>query len=474
MDSRLHPYLFGHDDQTDDLHQEGAELFSFIRIYLILFIAFIAIYFLSYGLISYYSKRRDEFLHNPEEGLIYWISRIFNAFTLAISIATFLLLPVSITINEISSIENKTKWTLLDTSWKFVFISSNLSLLIVSPLAYFLLESQGFSGSRGNLTSRLTEALSITFASLIMVVAVFYVVSCGILGISCPGRASLWTTIPFLYSCISFLGALLLLMCTPLGISHLITVINQTGRRGKSRTFFLCLLGLLAFCSIVLVFINTLKLTLGFRSLPSSTAIKLVYEDLSLESLMEKEEELMLRNTNRGLISALTDIVMILYLSCASLSGLYNLPGLCCLQPRPHNNSFNQIFVNCYILCILSSALPLLARILGMTDFDLLANFGSIEWLGNFYVALLYNLIFLISTGLCLSGRRELVFTINAFRAIIGNRHQRRPSGDESLVVGAEDNKETDIHDLNSTETIQDYSQTTSTKESIKAKQKTQ
>lgn len=122
------------------------------------------------------------------------------------------------------------------------------------------------------------------------------------------------------------------------------------------------------------------------------------------------------------------DIVMVFYLWCASLCGLYNLPGLCCLRPRKQCSSFNQIIGNCTILCLLSSALPLLSRTLGMTNFDLLADFGRIEWLGNFYVVLLYNVVFLVSTTLCLMGKRELVLTINLFKAFIGNPHQRRRS----------------------------------------------
>ena len=38
-----------------------------------------------------------------------------------------------------------------------------------------------------------------------------------------------------------------------------------------------------------------------------------------------------------------------------------------------------------------------------MTNFDLLGDFGSIEWLGNFKLVLLYNLIFAIATIGCLT-----------------------------------------------------------------------
>ena len=37
-----------------------------------------------------------------------------------------------------------------------------------------------------------------------------------------------------------------------------------------------------------------------------------------------------------------------------------------------------------------------------MTNFDLLGDFGKIEWLGNFKLVLLYNVIFATATITCL------------------------------------------------------------------------
>ena len=35
-----------------------------------------------------------------------------------------------------------------------------------------------------------------------------------------------------------------------------------------------------------------------------------------------------------------------------------------------------------------------LLSFLGITNFDLLGDFGQIEWLGNFLIVLLYNVVF--------------------------------------------------------------------------------
>lgn len=50
----------------------------------------------------------------------------------------------------------------------------------------------------------------------------------------------------------------------------------------------------------------------------------------------------------------------------------------------------------------------------GITNFDLLGEFGEIEWLGSFQIVFLYNLIFGTATTLCVVNkftgtvRREL------------------------------------------------------------------
>lgn len=97
--------------------------------------------------------------------------------------------------------------------------------------------------------------------------------------------------------------------------------------------------------------------------------------------------------------------------------------------------SLTHLIANSALILILTSALPLLSRILGeffpklkqsrfdsinsfdilgITNFDLLGDFGEIEWLGNFLIVLLYNVIFIAAAILCLikkftvAVRREL------------------------------------------------------------------
>jgi hypothetical protein len=134
---------------------------------------------------------------------------------------------------------------------------------------------------------------------------------------------------------------------------------------------------------------NTLELLVGFKALPLSSAQHFVLGIASLSKM--------------GPVGAAVEIVLILYLWCASVVGLYKIPIIGRLRPKIRDTLFTQVIGNCAVMLVLSSALPLLSRTVGITNFDLLGNFGRIEWLGNFYVVLFYNCVFAITAALCLT-----------------------------------------------------------------------
>ena len=71
------------------------------------------------------------------------------------------------------------------------------------------------------------------------------------------------------------------------------------------------------------------------------------------------------------------------------------------------------VIYNCIMILVLSSALPVLSRTLGLTNFDLLGNYGQLEWLGNTRIILIYNLIFLIVSAFCLIRRASIYLGFN-------------------------------------------------------------
>ncbi|XP_066483924.1 limb region 1 protein homolog isoform X3 [Tiliqua scincoides] len=103
-----------------------------------------------------------------------------------------------------------------------------------------------------------------------------------------------------------------------------------------------------------------------------------------------------------GFVGAALEIILIFYLMVSSVVGFYSLRFFGDFTPRKDDTTMTKIIGNCVSILVLSSALPVMSRTLGITRFDLLGDFGRFNWLGNFYIVLSYNLLFAIMTTLCL------------------------------------------------------------------------
>ncbi|XP_044584536.1 protein Lilipod isoform X3 [Cotesia glomerata] len=159
-------------------------------------------------------------------------------------------------------------------------------------------------------------------------------------------------------------------------------------RRTFMYPFAMLTLFLLSTTTALLAFQNTMELLIGIKALPLITK-QLTLGISSLSKL--------------GPVGAVIEVIVIFYVAVTSIVGLYGLPGVSKIMPKFHGTPLTHLIANCVLLLVLSSALPLLSRILGMTNFDLLGDFGQIKWLSNFQLLLLYNLIFAISAISCLS-----------------------------------------------------------------------
>lgn len=103
-----------------------------------------------------------------------------------------------------------------------------------------------------------------------------------------------------------------------------------------------------------------------------------------------------------GLLGACIQTLLIFYFWCASIVGLYLLPILNCLRPIQGRTPFFKIMLNCLLLLILSSALPVFSRTVGITNFDLFGKFGEIIWIRKYHLVLCYNCAFLVALIICL------------------------------------------------------------------------
>ncbi|XP_046833604.1 protein Lilipod isoform X2 [Vespa velutina] len=471
-------------------HNTVRENIIFLLLFLLLCIS-------SYALIARFRRREreDYFSVDEDDATVYRISLLLCTVALAVSIGATLLLPVSIASNEVLILYPNSyyvKWlnsSLIQGLWNHVFLFSNLSLFVFLPFAYLFTESEGFVCYKKGVMARVYETVTVLCLLGTLVLGMVYVLSALIdyQKSSLHTLLNIWSYyLPFLYSCVSFVGVMLLLLCTPVGFVRLFGVVGSflvkpqflknldeeffayrleedcirrrlqhakaTGKsyvspvpmslpgcnatveddellnlspglmclrngalqRGlaqrledvqkkrnildeQRRTWWvrrtllyplaMIALLILSTATALLAVQNTLELLIGIKALPLSTR----QFTLGISSL-----------SKLGPIGATVEVSVILYLAATSAIGLYSLPGVRRVQPRLRSTPLTHLIANCVLLLVLSSALPLLSRILGMTNFDLLGDFGRIEWLGNFKLVFLYNLIFATAAISCL------------------------------------------------------------------------
>ncbi|XP_048479208.1 protein Lilipod isoform X2 [Plutella xylostella] len=499
------------DDDEADLREQIFH--NNVREQIIFLLLFILLYLFSFVLIEKFRRRdgEDYFMGDEDEVKVYRISLWLCTFALAVSLGSALLLPVSIVSNEVLILYPNSyyvKWlnsSLIQGLWNHVFLFSNLSLFVFLPFAYLFSESSGFPGCRG-LRGRVYETFTVLALLGVAMLGLAYVISAWLEGdrSSIDALLSLWTYLPFLYSCVSFVGVLMLLVFTPLGFVRLFGVVggvlvkpqflrdldeeyyvysaeedtlrrrlrNATstgigyispepmypdrgdisapldmdvskspgvgklappllrlrngalqaglnerlrsvvGRRKEVESqrktsslqrnvvYPIAMLALLALTTltVLLVLHNTLGLLTGAKS-PLNTR----QFTLGLTSL-----------SKLGWAGATLEAFLILYLQCASLTGVGTTARALHVLPGAGRTPLRRLIAAEAVLLLHCTAQPLLVKILGITNFDLLGEFGRIEWLGNFRLVLLYNAIFAATVTLCLvskftaSVRREL------------------------------------------------------------------
>ncbi|XP_063699045.1 protein Lilipod [Culicoides brevitarsis] len=498
------------EDDFIDIHDE--RFHASVRENIIFLLLFMILYVGSYALIGRFRRRDKEDLFSTDEDeiIVYRISLWLCTFSLAIAIAAGLLLPISIASNEVLLLYPKSyyvKWlnsSLISGLWNYIFLFSNLSLFVFLPFAYLFAESSGFFGSKSGLVARAYETMVVFTLLAFIVLGLTFILSAWF----DPERSNIQTLLnvgsyylPFLYSCVSFSGVLLLLVFTPLGFVRLFGVVGQVlvkphlmrevndeyyafnfeeasikrklaqinppavnnGHGGNNvsvrlksitsininpaklcsgtddlyqirqqngvnvapvanginsssakltdrlkelecerknldklrsssafqRNFVypVAMLLLLALTGITVLLVaqNTIELLIGIKALPLSSR-QFTLGIMSLSKL--------------GPLGAALEFVVIIYLSAASTVGLYTMPSMQKVRPKYRETSLSILILNCALVLILSSAFPLLARILGITNFDLLGDYGEIEWLGSFSFVFLYNVVFATAAGL--------------------------------------------------------------------------
>ncbi|XP_049738954.1 protein LMBR1L isoform X4 [Elephas maximus indicus] len=431
---------------------------------------FATLYILCHIALTRFKKPAEFTTVDDEDATVNKIALELCTFTLAVALGAVLLLPFSILSNEVLLSLPRNyyiQWlngSLIHGLWNLVFLFSNLSLIFLMPFAYFFTESEGFAGSRKGVLGRVYETVVMLVLLTLLVLGMVWVAS-AIVDNNKASKESLYDFweyyLPYLYSCISFLGVLLLLVCTPLGLARMFSVTGkllvkprlledleeqlycsafeeaaltrricnptscwlpldmellhrqvlalQTQRvllekRRKASAWqrnlgyplaMLCLL-VLTGLSVLTVAIHILELLIDETAMPRGMQVVLILYPSGNPPLPLFSKSVSFGTLGRALRE------WGLYLMVSSVVGFYSSPLFQGLRPRWHDTAMTQIIGNCVCLLVLSSALPVFSRTLGLTRFDLLGDFGRFNWLGNFYIVFLYNAAFAGLTTLCL------------------------------------------------------------------------
>uniref|UniRef100_A0A3Q3W225 Uncharacterized protein n=1 Tax=Mola mola TaxID=94237 RepID=A0A3Q3W225_MOLML len=436
--------------EEDDVTIREQNFHSQVREYIICFLLFAVLYIVSYFIITRYKRKSGK--------CFYSILRLYLCtFTLAVSGGAVFLLPFSILSNEILLSFPRNyyiQWlngSLIHGLWNLVSLFSNLCLFVLMPFAYFFLESEGFAGSKKGIKARILETFVMLFLLALLILGIVWVASALIDNdaASMESLYDLWEFyLPYLYSCISLMGGLLLLMCTPVGLSRMFTVMgqllvkptiledldeqiycihlqeealqrrlngmsvgdvllnkeldiirtqrNKLERRKKASgweknlLYPIVMLILLTgtTISVLMVALNILYLLVDETAMPKGSTDRSIGNTSSLSTF--------------GVAQAALEIILMFYFMVSSVVGFYSLRVFEALTPRKDDTTMTTIIGCCVSILVLSSALPVMSRTLGITRFDLLGDFGRFNWLGNFYIVLSYNLLFAVVTTLCL------------------------------------------------------------------------
>jgi len=415
----------------------GDEFHVYMRDWVIGITFFAILWIISYFIISAFVKAKDKTNHV--------LSILLCIACLTISLAALLLLPITILSNEIIyNFPNYyyTQWLhreLIFTLWNKIFWSANIALFIILPFSHFFHQAYGWGGE--GILARLKEASFVLLLFSLLIGAFVYLVR-GLLS-----EEESVGYLPFSYSIMSSVGALLVLLSTPRGFTTLTTfgmrlyvpVVSRTYMEERLRAFDMDE-------QVILARINETR-----RASPEDTA-ELASVRAARASFMNSTLHPILRNIfsivvtvvnllftgylvlrvlfihvlrpffsplfgdpttseladflalqddakahRLGSFAALLQIIVIFYMMTSAFVGFYYLPITKRIQPHLRGMSIEKLTLNVAVVLLISSSFPVVARILEITSFDLLGDYSNTTYLRSQQFLIGYRIIFLVA-----------------------------------------------------------------------------
>lgn len=211
---------------------------NYVRQQIICMWLFMLLYLFAYWLISKLKRKteREALYAGEEDYFVYRVSVWISSTATATSIGSLTLLPFSVIGVEMLQLYDGNyyfqwlSYSLIGALWHYVFVLANVSLFVLLPFSYFFIESQGFStSSLGNFqctTQRVYEAMAISFLFAFVLLCLAEIVLT-ILKYPVSFLSITSVNLPLIYSCVSFIGALLLLVSTPYGFAKMFSLARE-------------------------------------------------------------------------------------------------------------------------------------------------------------------------------------------------------------------------------------------------------
>lgn len=237
-----HRYIMQESEEVQDDQEEShfqqmvdkeKEFHNYVRQQIICMWLFMLLYLFAYWLISRLKRKteREALYAGEEDYFVYRVSVWISSTATATSIGSLTLLPFSVIGVEMLQLYDGNyylqwlSYSLIGALWHYVFILSNVSLFVLLPFSYFFIESQGFSSSNlGNCTTqRIYEAMAISFLFAFVLLCLAEIVLT-ILDYPVSFLSITSVNLPLIYSCVSFIGAVLLLISTPYGFAKMFSL----------------------------------------------------------------------------------------------------------------------------------------------------------------------------------------------------------------------------------------------------------
>ncbi|NWT49110.1 LMBRL protein, partial [Chroicocephalus maculipennis] len=196
---------------------------------------FASLYILCHFIITHFKKHTDfTAVHDDEDAAVNRIALGLCTFTLAVALGAVLLLPFSIISNEV----------LLSFPQNYYIQWLNGSLIhggctgqpqgapraVCPPCSVPPVPGSLLTPLPQGIMARVYETSVVLLLLTLLVLGMVWVAS-AIVGNDAASRQSLYDLweyyLPYLYSCISLFGVLLLLLCTPFGLSTMFTVTGK-------------------------------------------------------------------------------------------------------------------------------------------------------------------------------------------------------------------------------------------------------